>query len=85
MNSRSRRSRVSPVASIPATMSPPTYAPSAGITAAGARGLTCTPKSSAVAGGSVRDVMMNGAIDSGSGSMPSAIWVIVTLPQRTIS
>ena len=40
MNSRSRRSRVSPVASIPATMSPPTYAPSAGITAAGARGLT---------------------------------------------
>ena len=28
---------------------------------------------------------MNGAIDSGSGSMPSASWVIVTLPQTTIS
>ena len=28
---------------------------------------------------------MNGAIDSGSGSIPSAIWVIVTLPQMVIS
>ena len=28
---------------------------------------------------------MNGAIDSGSGSMPSASWVIVTLPQIVIS
>jgi hypothetical protein len=38
-----------------------------------------------VAGGRVREVMMNGAIDSGSGSMPSASCVMVTLPQRTIS
>ena len=34
----------------------------------------------AVAGGSDREAMMNGAIDSGSGSMPSAICIIVTLP-----
>jgi len=29
--------------------------------------------------------MMNGAIASGSGSIPSAIWVMVTLPHTTIS
>src|SRR6185312_7512376 len=38
-----------------------------------------------VGGGHRRAAMMNGAIASGSGSMPSAIWVIVTLPQSTIS
>ena len=32
-----------------------------------------------------RAVTMNGATASGSGSMPSAIWVIVTLPHTTIS
>ena len=53
-----------------------------GKTTAGARGWMRTPKSAAVAGGSRRAVMMNGATASGSGSMPSAIWVIVTLPHR---
>ena len=28
---------------------------------------------------------MNGAIESGSGSIPSAIWIMVTLPTTTIS
>ena len=45
MNSRSRLSRVMPEASRPETMSPPTYAPSAGKTCACARGCTVTPKS----------------------------------------
>ena len=66
-------------------MSPPTYAPSEGNTNAGARGWSATPKSAARAGGSSCVVTMNGAIDSGSGSMPSASWVIVTLPQIVIS
>ena len=83
MNSRSRLSRVSPVASMPATMSPPTYAPSAGNAIAGARGCTLMPKSAAVAGGRLRAAMMNGATASGSGSIPSTSWVIVWLPHRT--
>ena len=45
MNSRSRLSRSIPDASTPATMSPPTYAPSAGNTVARALGCTCTPRS----------------------------------------
>ena len=39
----------------------------------------------ATAGGSRRAVMMNGAMPSGSGSMPSASCIMVTLPQTTIS
>ncbi len=35
--------------------------------------------------GSVRAAIVNGAIESGSGSIPSAIWIIVTLPATTIS
>ena len=30
-------------------------------------------------------MIVNGAIDSGSGSMPSASWIIVMLPATTIS
>ena len=47
MNSRSRLSRFMPVASSPATMSPPTYAPSAGKTFARARGCRRRPSSAA--------------------------------------
>ncbi len=85
MNSRTRRSSVSPVARIPATMSGPTYAPSAGNSTAGARSCTRSPKSVARASGSVRAAIVNGAIDSGCGSMPSASWIIVTLPATTTS
>ena len=85
MNSRSRRSRVSPVASIPATMSPPTYAPSDGNTNAGARGWISIPNSRALTGGMLCVETVNGAIDSGSGSMPSARCIIVVLPQTVIS
>ena len=80
-----RRSRVSPVASTPATMSGPTYAPSAGNITAGARSCTFTPKSEASAAGSFRAAIVNGAIDNGSGSIPSASWIIVTFPVTTIS
>ncbi len=85
MNSRRRLSRVRPVARIPATMSPPTYAPSDGNAKAGARGCTGIPKSAACSGGGRCVVTTNGAIESGSGSMPSASWVIVTLPQSVTS
>ena len=85
MNSRTRRSSVSPVASMPATMSGPTYAPSAGNSTAGARRCTATPKSAAVASGIRARGDVNGAIESGSGSIPSAIWIIVSLPATTIS
>ncbi len=51
MKSRTRRSSVSPVARIPATMSGPTYAPSAGNSTAGARSCTRSPKSVACAAG----------------------------------
>ena len=47
MKSRSRLSRVIPVASSPATMSPPTYAPRAGKTLARARGWRRSPSSEA--------------------------------------
>ena len=47
MNSRVRLSRSMPVASMPATMSPPTYAPSEGKIAARARGCTASPRSAA--------------------------------------
>ena len=43
------------------------------------------PKSAAVAGGSVAAAIVNGAIESGSGSIPSAIWIIVWLPVTEIS
>ena len=85
MNRRTRRSSVMPVARMPATMSGPTYAPSAGNMTAGARGCTRTPKSAAVACGMRRATTVNGAIERGSGSMPSAIWIIVMLPATTIS
>src|ERR671916_353369 len=65
MNSRSRLSRVSPVASMPATMSPPTYAPSDGNANAGARGCTGTPKSDAASVGGLCVVTTNGAIERG--------------------
>ena len=42
-------------------------------------------RSAAVASGSWREAIVNGAIESGSGSMPSASWIIVTLPATTIS
>ena len=43
------------------------------------------PKSAAVAAGMVCATIVNGAIDSGSGSIPSAIWIIVMFPTTTIS
>ena len=52
---------------------------------AGARSWTWTPKSAAFAAGSVRAAIVNGAIESGSGSIPSASCIIVTLPATTIS
>ena len=85
MKSLVRLSRVSPVASTPATMSGPTYAPSAGNSTAGARSCTAMPKSVAVASGAGATAIVNGAIESGSGSIPSASWIIVTLPVTTIS
>ena len=66
-------------------MSPPTYAPSEGNTNAGARGWTMTPKSAACTGGKVWVATTNGAIERGSGSMPSASCIIVTLPHTVIS
>ena len=71
MNSRVRLSRSMPVASMPATMSPPTYAPSAGKSVARARGCRASPRSEASTTGGCGDDMMNGATPSGSGSMPS--------------
>ena len=44
-----------------------------------------TPKSAAVTGGKLCVETTNGAIDSGSGSIPSASCIIVTLPQTVIS
>ena len=85
MKSRMRRSSVRPVARMPATMSGPTYAPSAGNITAGARSCTVMPKSCALASGSLRAAIVNGAIESGSGSMPSAIWIIVAFPVTTTS
>ena len=70
---------------MPATMSPPTYAPSDGNTKAGARGCTATPKSLASVSGSSCVVTVKGAIDSGSGSIPRARCIIVALPQTVIS
>ena len=66
-------------------MSPPTYAPTDGNTKAGARSCTRGPNSDARTGGSSCAATTNGAIDSGSGSIPSASWVIVTLPHTEIS
>jgi len=43
------------------------------------------PKSCALASGSFRAAIVNGAIESGSGSMPRAIWIMVALPVTTTS
>ena len=43
------------------------------------------PNSAAVASGRRRAVIVNGAIDSGSGSIPSASWIMVTFPVTTTS
>ena len=85
MNSRVRLSRSIPVASMPATMSPPTYAPRAGKTTARARGCSSSPRSEASSAGSVRLDITNGATPSGSGSMPSTSAVIVALPASATS
>ena len=85
MNSRVLASRFMPEASSPAVMSPPTYAPNAGNTNARACGCTGRSRSAAATSGSCRAAMMNGATPSGSGSMPSAIWVIVALPATATS
>ena len=85
MNSRGRLSRSMPDASMPATMSPPTYAPRAGKTKARAPGCSSRPSSLGQEVGSVAVDITNGATPSGSGSMPSASWVIVALPARATS
>ena len=85
MNSRVRLSRSMPVASMPATMSPPTYAPSEGKTKARARGWTASPRSAAETSGKVADDMTNGATPIGSGSMPRTSAVIVALPASATS
>ena len=46
---------------------------------------TVMPKTCAAASGSLRAAIVNGAIESGSGSMPSAICIIVALPVTTTS
>ncbi len=85
MNNRSRLSRSMPVARMPATMSPPTYAPRAGKVTARAPGCTCTPSSVVDTTGGIELDMTNGAMPSGSGSMPSASAVIVAFPARVTS
>ena len=85
MNSRSRLSRSMPVASIPATMSPPTYAPRAGKSSARPRGCTGTPRSLASTTGGVEHDITNGATPNGSGSMPRTSAVIVALPATATS
>ncbi len=85
MNSRVRLSRSMPLASIPETMSPPTYAPRAGKTNARARGCRVRPSSSASSDGRVAADITNGATPSGSGSMPSTSAVIVALPASATS
>ena len=87
MNRRTRASRSIPLASRPAVMSPPTYAPKEGNTTARARGCTMPdrPRSVASTSGNSRAAMMNGAMPSGSGSMPSTRWVMVALPASATS
>ena len=85
MKSRVRLSRSMPVASMPATMSPPTYAPSAGKSAPAPAGAGLSPRSVASTVGGCAEDMMNGATPSGSGSMPSASAVIVALPATATS
>ena len=71
MNRRVRLSRSMPVASMPATMSPPTYAPRAGNTSPGPAGAgRARARRRAPIGGCAVDIT-NGATPSGSGSMPS--------------
>ena len=85
MKSRVRLSRSMPVASMPATMSPPTYAPSAGNSAARARGWRSRPSSEASTVGGWPVDITNGATPSGSGSMPSTSAVMVALPATATS
>ena len=85
MNSRIRLSRSMPVASMPATMSPPTYAPKAGNSARRAPGCSASPTSLARTVGGVAVVCTNGATPSGSGSMPSRSAVMVALPASAAS
>ena len=85
MNSRIRLSRSMPVASMPATMSPPTYAPRAGKSARRAPGWSVRPTSLASTVGGVAVVCTKGATPSGSGSMPSRSAVIVALPASAAS
>ena len=80
MNRRVRLSRSMPVASMPATMSPPTYAPRAGNSEARARGCRSMPRSCASTVGGWAADMTNGATPSGSGAIPRASAVIVALP-----
>ncbi len=85
MNSRVRLSRSMPLASIPETMSPPTYAPSAGKMKARAPGCRLRPSSEARTVGSVAVDITNGATPIGSGSMPSTSAVMVALPASAAS
>ena len=87
MNSRVRLSRSMPVASMPATMSPPTYAPERREERPrGPAGAACRPRSEAsTVGRRARWTCTNGATPSGSGSMPSASAVIVALPASATS
>ncbi len=85
MNRRTRLSRSSPLASIPATMSPPTYAPRAGKSTARAPGWTVSPRSVASSIGQSALTWMKGATPSGSGSMPRSSATIVALPARATS
>ncbi len=86
MKRRSRRSRVRPVASMPGDDVAADVGAQRGQherpVRGDGRGRRSPPLPPAAA---ARAATTNGAIDSGSGSMPSAIWVIVTLPQTTIS
>ena len=70
---------------MPATMSPPTYAPSAGNRNARAPGCSASPRSAAGTVGKVAVDMTNGATPIGSGSMPSSSAVIVALPATATS
>ena len=65
-------------------MSPPTYAPSAGRTVAGARVHGDAELGRGDVGQHAGD-RMNGATPSGSGSIPSASSTIVALPASAIS
>ena len=85
INKRTRLSRSIPVASTPATMSPPTYAPKAGNKNTRALGKISMPTSAAVNTGHFCAAVMKGATPTGSGSTPSKISTIVALPAIAVS